>query len=230
MRGALVIAALCLAACSSAAERNRTSQALLDLAAGPLLDAVGLGDDAAELEGVEFPTPPRAAFDAIDAPVISVKRGDLPTVYVKAEARNRDTVTYFDPGRRGLTLRGAAINGTVSFFYDLAALRAQRDDPIVHQTPLADWPERVTRTYQFHNRNQPDSSLTVVCSYGVPASAPIEIVERSYATTRVAETCANGALSFRNVYWLIAETGEIWRSRQWIGPRNEPVTIEIVQR
>jgi hypothetical protein len=43
----------------------------------------------------------------------------------------------------------------------------------------------------------------------------LTIVERSYATTVIDETCTSASHTFKNTYWRDAN-GVIWQSRQWI--------------
>ena len=52
---------------------------------------------------------------------------------------------------------------------------------------------------------------------------------RSYETARIVESCANARRRFQNVYWVVPETGFIWKSVQWLGPKLNPVTVEIIR-
>ena len=71
--------------------------------------------------------------------------------------------------------------------------------------------------------------ITTSCSYQVIARERIEIIELFFDTVRVAETCSNTARSFTNTYWADPATGFIWRSEQWVGPRQDPMNIEIIR-
>ena len=46
---------------------------------------------------------------------------------------------------------------------------------------------------------------------------------------RVPETCSNGYRTFANTYWADPATGFVWKSEQWVGPRLEPMTVEVVR-
>ena len=56
------------------------------------------------------------------------------------------------------------------------------------------------------------------------------IVERSFATRRVTETCQGRGRSFENIYWVGTSDGFVWRSRQWIGPALGSITLTRLVR
>jgi hypothetical protein len=60
-------------------------------------------------------------------------------------------------------------------------------------------------------------------------SERIEIVELTYDLMRVNEVCRNAEREIINTYWVDAQTGFIWKSEQWLGPRIGHVTIEIIR-
>ena len=53
----------------------------------------------------------------------------------------------------------------------------------------------------------------------------IEIVELFFDLVRIEEICGNGTRTFTNVYWAEANSGFIWKSSQWIGPKHDPYVI-----
>ena len=217
-----LLAAAALVGCSSS---GRQQDVVTTLGTTALASLFGV-----EPERQPQRTVTREDFVGIEGPVISIRRGELGQAFVAAAARNRDTVTYQDAARRGVTLWGAAISSTTAFFYDLNGINVPATDPIVYQRPVADWPGETTRSYTLYRRDLPNETLTFRCVFGPAEPDGIEIVEISYPTVRIVERCTNGAIRFENVYWALPETGEIWRSVQWIGPRQERITIEIVQR
>ena len=63
---------------------------------------------------------------------------------------------------------------------------------------------------------------------GLMPRATLEIVEKRHDTVRIVETCASPRRRFQNTYWVAPEDGRIWKSIQWLGPRLNPVTIEVI--
>lgn len=220
-RATALLLAAALAACSSTGERERTLRAVT----GSVLALFGA---TSEPTG-DGPDVTRAELDALAGPVISVRRGGGPRVFVRAASAHRgEYVVYTDTARRGLTLHGSSISGTHNFGIDIVGVAWQRDDPLVVAAPVDEWPEVVDRAYKFHRRDLPTETITVRCRLAQIGPTALEIVERVYDTVEVIETCTDGRLSFENRHWAERDTGFVWKSTQWIGPRLSPVTIEII--
>ncbi len=71
------------------------------------------------------------------------------------------------------------------------------------------------RTLDFLNGLSQIERRTYQCSSVQTGRENITIVERTYATTIIEETCRGDNDSFKNTYWR-GENGVIWQSRQWI--------------
>jgi hypothetical protein len=142
---------------------------------------------------------------------------------------NGATVDYRDASNRSIRLRGGALAATAGLGVDLAAVRFAEDDPIAHPTPLAEWPARVFREYQYLAQSGPPYGITLACAYQRVASETIEIIEVLFDVVRVTETCTNQARQVVNTYWVEEANGFIWRSEQWVGPKIGHVTIEIIR-
>ena len=176
------------------------------------------------------PLPSRAQLDAVGRPILAISREDSPAVgFVVAVAQNTGGyVTFQDQARRSVILRGGQLSGTQGFGYDLSAIKVQRNDPIVFQTPVAAWPKTLVRNYQFSLQHTSDFQVSVTCILNVVAREEIVIFDTPFETTRIQEDCNNDRRRFRNVYWADATTGFIWRSKQWIGPKVSAMTLEVV--
>lgn len=185
-----------------------------------------LGDDeppALERE------PTRAELERIRSAVIAVSRIDGPRAFVVPLARNGPFLTYLDANRRGLVFRGNALVATQGQAFDLEAVRFAPDDPIANPTPLLEWPERVDRVYEFHQRDIGPYIIALTCTFQRLGREEIEIVEREYALIRVIERCRNHRREVINTYWMEPDTGFAWKSRQWAGPDLPPFVIEIIR-
>lgn len=217
--GALIAALASLTGCtsdgSSAAERL-----------APQLEEVIFGKD-------DPPPPPvltRAELAQIPFATLAISTPGSPRSYVAAVANNDGFVVYQDQSRRSIVLEGGLLVGTHGLGYNLSAVKHQLDDPVARQTPLAEWPGQVTRNYQFALVAAEDYQITVNCSFQAVARERIEIVELFFNVSRVEETCSNGKRTFGNTYWVAPDSGFIWKSIQWVGPRQpDPFVLEIIR-
>lgn len=220
--GALALAGL--AACSSSGDSTPERLA-------PLIQQSVLGD----LLGTEEapPAPPvftRAQLNEVPFATIAVKDDDGNRAYVVPVSDNGGYLVYQDAARSGVIMRGGLVTATQGQSYDLQAVRHAADDPIVTPTPVAEWPQRVFRNYQFNlYGGAKDFQITTSCRYEAVARERIEIVELFFDTVRMVETCSNTERSFQNTYWADPNSGFIWKSRQWLGPRRGFMEIEIIR-
>lgn len=179
------------------------------------------------------PEPPRertrAELNEIPYATIGVTFAGGGRAFVVGRTVNGEIVDYRDASNRSVRLRGGALAGTEGLGVDLAAVRFAPEDPIAHPTALTDWPESVFREYRIHARSAPPYGITLACAYQRVAAETIEIVEILFDVVRVSEVCTNQARQVINTYWVEAETGFIWRSKQWVGPQIGHVTIDIIR-
>ncbi|MEM8793726.1 MAG: YjbF family lipoprotein [Pseudomonadota bacterium] len=173
--------------------------------------------------------PSRAQLDQIRTALLALRVGDAQPVFIVPIAKNGPYLTYLDPARRGLVMQDGAISGTIAFGHDLKGLKTQKDDPVAHQTPLANWPGLVERVYQFRVRDGEDFIIALTCRFERGPRELIEIYELFFETVQVTETCVNAYREITNTYWVEPGTGFIWRSDQWVSPRQPRMTIEIVR-
>ena len=173
--------------------------------------------------------PTRAELNQIPFALISLQVGENPPTYVVPVADNRGHLVYQDPGRRGVVMEGGLITATHGLGYNLDAVAHAHDDPVAVPTPLPQWPEGVDRSYEFSLRGQIHYEIAVTCAFQRGPREFIEIVDLSFEVVRVTETCANPERRFVNTYWVDPESGFIWRTTQWVGPRLSPMTVEIVK-
>jgi len=57
------------------------------------------------------------------------------------------------------------------------------------------------------------------CETVVTGTEMLTIIELTYQTEVIEETCTDGDFSFKNTYWR-DRNGIIWQSRQWIAPQT----------
>ncbi|MFQ5566120.1 MAG: YjbF family lipoprotein [Paracoccaceae bacterium] len=214
---ALAIAGV-LAGCSSSGDN--TFRRL-----GALAKASYFGADEPERP----PELTRAQLNEIPYATIALTFGEGPRTFLVPLADNGGYLNYLGSGRRGLVMLGGAVAGTQALGPDLQAVRHQPDDPVAHPTPVADWPGQVYRDYQFARRDGAEYSITLACVFERLVRETIEIIEIDFEVVRISETCTNARRQVVNTYWVEAETGFIWKSRQWLGPNLQQATIEIIR-
>lgn len=194
---------------------------------GPLAEDLIFGEDTPDEPPKELT---RAELAQVPFATIAISTPDSPRAFVAAVANNDGFVSYQDQTRRSIVLEGGLLVATHGLGYNLSALKHQSNDPVARQTPLADWPGQLVRNYQFALTGAADYEITVNCTLSPIARERIEIVELFFDVVRVGETCGNGKQSFENTYWVAPETGFIWKSVQWIGPRQpELFTLEVIR-
>ena len=171
----------------------------------------------------------RAELDQIPYATIALSLGGGPRSFIVPLADNGGYLTYQDANRRGLVMLGGAVTGTLALGGDLRTVQHDRHDPVAYPQPLADWPGRVFRDYQFKARDGAEYRITLDCMFQTVAAETVEIVEIAFDLVRVSEICTNAARQVTNTYWVEADTGFIWKSEQWLGPRLGQATIEIIR-
>jgi Group 4 capsule polysaccharide lipoprotein gfcB, YjbF len=171
----------------------------------------------------------RAELNQIPYATISLQAGDNPRAFVVPLADNGGYLVYQDAARRGIVMRGGLITATHGFGYNLDSVAHRHDDPIAVPTPLPLWPGMVERSYDFTIRGQIPYQIAVMCEFDRGVREIIEIVELRLEVVRMVETCTNPERRFVNTYWADPESGFIWKSVQWVGPRLDPMTVEIIR-
>lgn len=71
----------------------------------------------------------------------------------------------------------------------------------------------------------------VACRAAARGRTTVAILGKPIHTTRVDEHCSarSGDWSFTNTYWIDAESGFVWKSRQTVHPKGDVIDIEILR-
>lgn len=223
---AAIACATALAGCSS--DGTTIYEQLGPLVQDQLLGGTLLDGDAAAPAAAQRELT-RAELNQIPFATISLRQGDNPRAFVVPVADNGGFLVYQDVERRGIVMEGGLITGTRGFGYDLDAVAHRIDDPVVVPTPLPEWPAGVERSYGFTLRGVTEYDIAVSCTFERGVREFIEIVELRFEVVRVIETCRNPRRTFVNTYWVDPDSGFVWKSEQWVGPRVPPMTVEIVR-
>lgn len=164
----------------------------------------------------------RAQVDQSTVPLLRLTVGETNSQATAAElARNGDTATYFMATGQAIYLRGGLMTGTRGLGYDLMSM-----DMPYRSVAAALKGGSYTRVHRYLNGENRTVKLSATCSMQVKRTGTLTQLERQYSVRHVVETCTGEGVSFQNTYDLDARSGQVWRSRQWVGPVAEHAVIE----
>lgn len=199
---ALFGAMLWLAACGPMQADNRAVAAIKALAGQG-----GAGDSQASGAA---PALTRAAVEAqeIDLLRVSIISREA-TALLGSAATNGTKVTWIAQEGVSLTFDAGLLVASRGFGEDLMGA-----DVSGAKSSLINGGNHL-RILDFLNGLDQIERRQFQCETRQNGSETIEILERTYATTIMEETCTSGSGGFKNTYWQDA-SGVIWQSRQWI--------------
>jgi len=220
---------LALASCGSGG-RDPIVQAALDQAGG----LWGKTRPAREMERAEPPRAvTRADIDRAGVAAINARLGSDPApTLLYAAANNGGYVTYLSPLRQEITLRGAAqITGTRGLGTDLLSAWSSSPDPLAVAIPPSRWPARVQRTYQLPGVGVGPTGnvLTFDCTFERGDVSEITILQVRHRGVEISETCTGPSGSFENLHFADVDTGFVWRTLQWTGPKMELLDLQVIE-
>lgn len=153
--------------------------------------------------------------------------GDKQPSYMSAASDNGGFVTYASAFRQSLTLRGAQVTASRGLGFDLLSATSSQPDPLVRPIPPDSWPATVRRSYEFPAWAPQGEIQSFECHYERGAVRDIVILDQPHRGVEISETCTGPSGSFENLHFVDAG-GTVWRSLQWLGPRQGNVDVEVV--
>lgn len=140
--------------------------------------------------------------------LVSVPSRDAAATLIRA-GQNGDKVTWISPDGIGLTFRNGVLIATRGFGHDLMAA-----DVVDLNRGLT--PGRLAvRVHDYLDGEDQIIRRTFQCDLRAGGSETIEIVERTYRTRILEETCRTPGGSFTNRYWIDG-SGRIVQSAQFV--------------
>lgn len=186
----------------------------------------GKADTAAAAQPVDALAVVNAALQATDGPVMLVVMETAGNVALLGlSQRNGDYATWFGPDRRALSFKHGVLSGTRGLGDDLMAVKA---DAAI-ETIRARQSGQVLHSYYYLDGLGITQSLQLECAIAPGGQERLEIGEIAAQTTEVVETCRNGGFEVQNRYWVDA-TGQILKSRQWIGQTLGYAAIQLLRK
>lgn len=168
----------------------------------------------------ERPPLTRALLDTIDSPYIEVTLEESGVfAYLQPQLTHRDdapgeVVVWLSEDRATFSLRDGILMATRGMRGDLlSASTLARAGGL--QGPEGQGPRRYDLRLGDHESRQ----LTLACAVQDLGAKPLEIVEVTYATRHLQETCEGESGRIVNDFWVDSRTGRVWQSRQWAGPQ-----------
>jgi len=215
-----IILCLALAGCSSAG-----GPSVWETAKGALLS----GKDAEEAPKGKL-TPPRAAIEQMNLALVQMNlEGEDVWPILQPQMRNGPRVVYANQTRQSLTLIESQVVGTRGLGWDLIAAQSSANDPLKRLTPPSEWPREVTRNYRFAGEGPEGDVLRYQCELKRDGEGQVQIAGTDFAVVRFVETCVGDGQDFTNFYDADQQTGRVWVSKQWIGPRMPLLNLEILE-
>lgn len=171
----------------------------------------------------------RAEINSADIATIRARLiEDKSPTFLFAASNNGGYVTYSSSLRQTITLRGSRVTGTRGLGWDLLSSTASTPDPLSRAIPPGQWPRQVRRSYEFPSDSPAGEIRSFDCSFEFGGTQELVIVQQRHVGVEVSETCTGPTGTFENLHLADVSTGFVWRSIQWLGPRQGLVDIEIV--
>jgi len=180
------------------------------------------------------------AGNAETAPEITVTRALLnqltvPSLEIVAESSGQKAFLVPFSRRGTVTIWRTAMDGQVVLRQGLVtATRGLGGDLTSsdYAQPLTAL-QRRAGTYQrrlyFNNSAGGQSRLTLSCTLSNLGPKRLEVVERSYNTHHLRETCMAGQDTITNAYWIETSSGILRKSRQWVGPHIGYLNLRLLK-
>ena len=122
---------------------------------------------------------------------------------------NAGSKTYFTAGQQSITLTWAELTATRGFGHDLMARSVGGDD----------------RTYRYLDSLNHLRKFEVSCVTTSAGIEEIQVLDKTFRLSKIAEVCRNDTKAFKNVKWVSA-SGKARKATQWAGHEVGFIIIE----
>ena len=228
LAGLAGLAMLALAGCGNDPSRSEGFSAARGLISG----AVGRsgGGDAAASGQISVDTNPAAAIAAVlrgqQGPVMFIAlNGGSEAALLGRYGQNGPYRTWATNDRQSLTFFRGILTATRGIGGDLMSSEVGAVAPLI----IGRRAGTGQRTYRYLDGENKERPLQLSCTVQPAGPATATLASgQSFAATRVDEVCQAGSLTVRNIYFVTA-SGFIPQSRQWQGPGNGDIAIQILR-
>ncbi len=176
------------------------------------------------------PAVTRAAIEKANVATIFARLvSDPSATYLVAAADNGGYVTYASGLRQLVIMRGSQVTGSRGLGYDLLSAKSTTPDPLATPMPLSRWPALVQRSYEFPAWAPRGQVETFDCRFERGAAKQMEILQVVHQGVEISEYCSGPSGSFEQLHFADANTGFVWRTLSWLGPRQGLIDIQVVE-
>lgn len=132
--------------------------------------------------------------------------------------------TWFTPASQALILRGGVVAGTRGFGFDILSAETDALATLVRAQQAGE-ADLVLRYLDGLGKERP---LPLHCTVTPATATSYDFADQSWEGTVVGAACEGLGYSAQNSF-IVAPSGEIISSRQWIGPQVGYVTIQLLR-
>lgn len=169
----------------------------------------------------------RQQINQIPYATLGAKVGKGPRSLLVLGRIDGDELHWISADRAALVTRHGRLVKSAGFPENLKDTHIVGTDPMTSNLRQLDRSTEWTRLIDL----MPDYryGIPVKSKFEIMAEEKIEILELSFDTILVHETCQAPLLDweFENRYWVDRQSGFIWKSLQHLAPRIPPISIEI---
>lgn len=167
----------------------------------------------------------RAQLDQVDTPLLAARLtgpGTLATMV--PVGRNGPVVTWRSADEVSISLNQGVLVATRGLGQDLMAADVSDVLGILKSASTQD---RYTRVHSYLDGEYQAQLFGLSCQVNSTTAERLEIIEHTYQTTRIEESCFSDGMRFSNTYW-VGRKGTVWKTRQWVSPALGYMETELL--
>ena len=186
-------------------------------------------------QAVQRPRGPRPPLPKLSRAFLD----SLPLPALEAVLEDRDASAYMDPLQiKGnvtvwyttdlsqLVTRNGLVTGTRGLGSDLVS-----SDYVQTLSAIAAGGGTAQRRLNLTNDLDQSIQVSLACQIKDVGPETLEIVEVTFATRHLRETCTYSGGTIENDYWVDSgDSTKVWKSRQWLGPETGWIKLRLFGR
>lgn len=178
-----------------------------------------------------FPEITREQVEGIPYASVGISIGDAQMALVLLAQYDHHDLVWVSSDKASFYTRYGRLVRTIGLPCELKSMRTPAGDPVakgLHQLNSAG------ELYAFEMDMSPGNhqSVEVISSFRKVGEESITILEKDYPTIKVEEQLRVPAWGWqsKNIYWVDAADGHVWRTRQTYCPTLPSVQIDVLKR
>ncbi|HEX4534351.1 MAG TPA: YjbF family lipoprotein [Rhizomicrobium sp.] len=165
---------------------------------------------------------------AIPYASLGIRAGDGAQVLVVLGANQNGRMLWTSAAKIAIETENGRVVRTAGFPGDSSNVDLVAADPLVAFEQGHNEEQHASRTVDFKDIGQ--FGVILNCTLSSEGTETVDILGSNIATRKVSEHCHSEQLdwTFDNTFW-IGESGLVWKSIQYIHPKADPLTIEVLR-